>query len=135
MHAFLEQGMDRKAISLIFITTTGPDCLKDIIPKYGIWLKLYKHIKEALTHSVRFYVLCHSEWRRSMFTRWFFWRDSRSLGTIVTYCTLLVFLVFYALWLQQIYIAWSSQMLESLVGYTCGYSLCFVLFWINAQTS
>ena len=38
---YIDQGMDGEAVSLAFATTAGPDCLKDVISKYGIRLKVY----------------------------------------------------------------------------------------------
>jgi len=43
--------MDGEAVSLAFATTAGPDCLKDVISKYGIRLKVYRTIKEQLEHN------------------------------------------------------------------------------------
>ena len=44
----VDQGMDGEAMSLAYTTISGPDCLKDIISKYGIRLKVYQAIKDAL---------------------------------------------------------------------------------------
>ena len=49
---FIEQGMDGEAISLAFATTAGPDCLKEVISKYGLRLKVYQVIKDALSAQV-----------------------------------------------------------------------------------
>ncbi|XP_065892856.1 uncharacterized protein [Dysidea avara] len=49
--AFLDQGMDGEAVSLAFASTAGPDCLKDVVPKYGLRLKVYRAIKEQLEHD------------------------------------------------------------------------------------
>ncbi|XP_065892420.1 uncharacterized protein [Dysidea avara] len=49
--AFLDQGMDGEAVSLAFASTAGPDCLKDVVPKYGLCLKVYRAIKEQLEHD------------------------------------------------------------------------------------
>lgn len=48
----IDQGMDGEAICLALGTTTGPDCLRDVISKYGLRLKVYKAIKETLTQQV-----------------------------------------------------------------------------------
>lgn len=44
--------MDGEAICLALATTTGPDCLRDVIPKYGLHLKVYRAVKETLTQQV-----------------------------------------------------------------------------------
>ena len=38
-------------MSLAFASTAGPDCLKDVVPKYGLRLKVYRAIKEQLEHD------------------------------------------------------------------------------------
>jgi len=40
--------MDGEAVSLAFASIAGPDCLKDVIMKYGLRLKVYRAIKEQL---------------------------------------------------------------------------------------
>ena len=40
--------MDGEAVALAYAKTAGPDCLKDVISKYGISLKVYRAIKEEL---------------------------------------------------------------------------------------
>ncbi len=40
--------MDGEAISEAFATQSGPDCLKDVIQKYGLRLKVYRVLKQAL---------------------------------------------------------------------------------------
>ena len=40
--------MDGEAISVAFATHSGPDCLKDVIPKYGLRLKVYQALKQVL---------------------------------------------------------------------------------------
>ncbi|XP_065891863.1 uncharacterized protein [Dysidea avara] len=45
------QGMDGEAISLAFTTTSGPDCLKEVISQFGQRLKVYKAIKEELVNQ------------------------------------------------------------------------------------
>ena len=37
----IEQGMDGEAISLAFATTAGPECLKEVISKDRLCLKVY----------------------------------------------------------------------------------------------
>ena len=44
--------MDGEAISLAFTTTSGPDCLKEVISQFGLRLKVYKAIKEELVNQV-----------------------------------------------------------------------------------
>ena len=44
--------MDGEAVCLALATTAGPDCLRDVIPKYGLRLKVYRAIKGALTQQV-----------------------------------------------------------------------------------
>lgn len=40
--------MDGDALSLAFAAHSGPDCLKDVVPKYRLRLKLYQAIKAEL---------------------------------------------------------------------------------------
>ena len=35
-------------MSLAFAAHSGPDCLKDVVPKYGLRLKVYQAIKAEL---------------------------------------------------------------------------------------
>ena len=44
--------MDGEAVCLALATTAGPDCLRDVIPKYGLCLKVYRAIKGTLTQQV-----------------------------------------------------------------------------------
>ena len=46
-----DEGMDGEAVCLAFATTTGPDCLRDVIKQYGIRLKVYRTIKDVLAAS------------------------------------------------------------------------------------
>ena len=48
--------MDGEAIGLALATTAGPDCLRDVIPKYGLRLKVYRAIKDTLMQQVCMYV-------------------------------------------------------------------------------
>ena len=48
--------MDGEAVSLAYATTSGPDCLKEVISKYGLRLKVYQAIKRALTTTE---VICY----------------------------------------------------------------------------
>ena len=52
----IEQGMDGEAILIAFTTNIGADCLRDVLPKLGIRLKVYNALrKELMTEvSVRF---------------------------------------------------------------------------------
>ena len=40
--------MDGEAITNAFSEQSGPDCLKDVIPKFGQRIKVYKALKTAL---------------------------------------------------------------------------------------
>lgn len=40
--------MDGEAISLAFASQSGPDCFKDVIPKYGARLKVYQVLKKDI---------------------------------------------------------------------------------------
>ena len=40
--------MDGESLEALLGTTQGPDCLKELIPKVGIRLKLYQRIRTAL---------------------------------------------------------------------------------------
>ena len=44
--------MDGEAISLAFATLSGPDCLKEVISQYGLCLKVYRVIKDAISAQV-----------------------------------------------------------------------------------
>lgn len=44
--------MDGEAVIGSFGTQAGPDCLRDVLPKYGQRIKVYKAIKEALGNSI-----------------------------------------------------------------------------------
>lgn len=37
--------MDGEAITVIFTTSPGPDCLKDVLPKLGQRLKVYNALR------------------------------------------------------------------------------------------
>lgn len=45
---FLENDMDGEALSLAFAAHSCPDCLKDVVSKYGLRLKVYQAIKAEL---------------------------------------------------------------------------------------
>jgi len=53
-----EQDMDGEAIVEAFATCSGPDCLKDVISKYGQRVKVYHSIKVALGECYRQVVSC-----------------------------------------------------------------------------
>lgn len=47
----VENDMDGEAVSLAFASCSGPDCIKDVIPKYGLRLKVYQAIKREIEAS------------------------------------------------------------------------------------
>ena len=42
----VDNKMDGVAVSLDFASCSGPDCIKDVIPKYGLRLQVYQAIKK-----------------------------------------------------------------------------------------
>ena len=48
----VDEGMDGEAVNLAYATISGPDCLKDVISRYGVRLKIYQAIKDALFTEV-----------------------------------------------------------------------------------
>ena len=44
--------MDGKAVQQAFAASSGPDCLRDVITKFGRRLKVYNFIKKAVVCSV-----------------------------------------------------------------------------------
>ena len=40
--------MDGEAIATAFTITPGPDCIRDVVPKVGVRMKVYQAIKRAL---------------------------------------------------------------------------------------
>lgn len=56
--SFLENDMDGDALSLAFAAQSGPDCLKDVVPKYGLRLKVYQAIKVELEAQVTMHASC-----------------------------------------------------------------------------
>ena len=44
--------MDGEALFDAFGCQSGPDCLKDVVPKYGQRVKVYKVIKVAMNASL-----------------------------------------------------------------------------------
>jgi hypothetical protein len=51
MHSFLsniDEDMYGQALIDAFDTCSGPDCLRDILPKFGIRVKTYKVLKNLL---------------------------------------------------------------------------------------
>lgn len=40
--------MDGEAIATAFAITPGPDCIRDVVPKVGVRMKVYQAIKRAL---------------------------------------------------------------------------------------
>lgn len=59
-----DQEMDGMAIVQIFATVSGPDCLKDVVPKAGARVKVYNAIKTYLERSLR------NEVRRGCLYHW-----------------------------------------------------------------
>lgn len=55
---YVDQCMDGEALLAAFGERPGPDCIKDILPKFGQRIKVYRKLKEELdkemTHDVRF---------------------------------------------------------------------------------
>ena len=49
----VEQCMDGEAIIAAFGATSGPDCLRDVLPKYGQRIKVYNSLKLLLGDSIR----------------------------------------------------------------------------------
>ena len=45
---YVDEEMDGKAIQQTYATRSGPDCLRDVIPKYGQRVKVYNFIKQAI---------------------------------------------------------------------------------------
>lgn len=43
-----EQEMDGEATMAAFATCSGPDCLKDVVSKYGSRVKVYNAIRAAI---------------------------------------------------------------------------------------
>ena len=44
--------MDGEAIIGSYGTQAGPDCLRDVLPKYGQRIKVYKAIKDTLGENI-----------------------------------------------------------------------------------
>lgn len=40
--------MDGEAIATAFAITPGPDCIRDVVPKVGVRMKVYQAIKRTL---------------------------------------------------------------------------------------
>ena len=49
---FTDQEMDGIAIVHTFGTNSGPDCLKDVISKFGTRIKVYTAIKRYLANDL-----------------------------------------------------------------------------------
>ena len=70
MHAYIElmmvklfssgEEMDGEALFDAFGYQSGPDCLKDVVPKYGQRVKVYKAIKVAMNASLTQEVVHHT---------------------------------------------------------------------------
>ena len=48
----VEQEMDGKAIQQAYGTCSGPDCMRDVLPKYGKRVKVYHFIKKAIESTL-----------------------------------------------------------------------------------
>ena len=44
--------MDGKAIQQAYGTYSGPDCMRDVLPKYGQRVKVYHFIKNAIESTL-----------------------------------------------------------------------------------
>ena len=47
-----DQDMDGEAIADAFGTFSGPDCIKDVLPKFGQRVKVYNAIKLSLGREI-----------------------------------------------------------------------------------
>ena len=54
--------MDGEALVALLTTTQGPDCLKDLIPKLAVRLKVYQHIKAVYIVEVACLVSCMAQY-------------------------------------------------------------------------
>ena len=54
-----ENEMDGDSLFTLIGLYPGPDCLKDLVPKVGLRLKLYKEIKALYDHTAEERVSCH----------------------------------------------------------------------------
>ena len=50
--------MDGEALVTLLATMQGPDCLKELIPKLGMRLKVYRRIKAVYNEEVTCLVNC-----------------------------------------------------------------------------
>ena len=50
---YVAEEMDGVALAMALASSPGPDCLKDVVPRLGIRLKVYQAIKLALESEVR----------------------------------------------------------------------------------
>ena len=53
-HVFVDNEMDGEALETLIGTSIGPDCLKELIPKLGVRLKVYQRIKTMMFSPVRY---------------------------------------------------------------------------------
>ena len=54
----VENEMDGEALVTLLTTVQGPECLKDLIPKLGVRLKVYQRIKVVYNEEVTCLVSC-----------------------------------------------------------------------------
>jgi len=52
MTLVVENEMDGEALVTLLTAVQGPDCLKDLIPKLGVRLKVYQRIKMLYNEEV-----------------------------------------------------------------------------------
>ena len=51
LYIYIDQYMDGEAICQAFATATGPDCIKDVLPRFGERVKVYNAIRTYLELS------------------------------------------------------------------------------------
>ena len=52
MQRILDEEMDGEAVFDAFGCEVGPDCFKDVLPKYGQRIKVYRAIKSAMGTTI-----------------------------------------------------------------------------------
>ena len=51
----VENEMDGEAVTTLLAAVQGPDCLRDLVPKLGVRLKVYQRIKMFNDQELCFY--------------------------------------------------------------------------------